>query len=341
MPKSKHFEDLKELVVRPATLEDLEQAVEFLNLYSLATIGVKEYDLETLRREWTVPGFELATNSRVVLTQQGEWVGYIDVWDVDDPPVKVGTWGCVHPDHQGRGIGTALQAWAEARAREALHRVPEDARASIRMGAPSTNEAATNLFQQRGAKLVRRYWDMVVDLTAPLAKPVLPEGLHLITFDEFNDLEALYRADIEAFRDHWGFVEEPFESGFKRWAHWMTSDDSFDPKLWFLGMDGEEIAGLILCKEKTNEDPEMGWVRILGVRRPWRRRGLGLALLRHAFAEIKQRGKKRAGLGVDSGSLTGATRLYDKAGMKVKRIYDSYEIEMQPGKELARVSLEE
>ena len=85
----------------------------------------------------------------------------------------------------------------------------------------------------------------------------------------------------------------------------------------------------------------MGWVRVLGVRRPWRRRGLGLALLIHSFAKLRQRGKQRAGLGVDSSSLTGATGLYEKAGMQVHRIYDSYEIEMRSGRDLSKISIED
>ena len=117
--------------------------------------------------------------------------------------------------------------------------------------------------------------------------------------------------------------------------------EAFDPTLWFLAMDGEQLAGMALCKQSSTEDPDMGWVRVLGVRRPWRKRGLGLALLLHSFAELKRRGKKRTGLGVDSGSLTGATHLYEKAGMHVDRVYDSYEIEMRPGRELARTFIED
>ena len=341
MPDTDHFQGMQDYVIRPAALDDLQAAVEFLNLYSLSTIGLRRHNLETLRREWTIPGFDLENSTRVVLSPEGEWIGYIEVWDADDPPVRVHVWGCVHPEHQRRGIGTQLQAWAEARARQALTRLPDDVRATIRMTSLSTNKAASHLFKKSGAKLVRRYWDMQIDLTGPLADPIFPDDLRLITFDEFNDLEAVYRADDEAFQDHWGYVEEPFEVAFPKWKHWMIAPDVFDPSLWFLVMDGEELAGLALSKESSPEDPDMGWVRVLAVRRPWRKRGLGLALLLHSFDELKRRGKVRAGLGVDSGSLTGATRLYEKAGMHVHRVYDSHEIEMRPGRELARTSIDE
>ncbi|MCK4450237.1 MAG: GNAT family N-acetyltransferase [Anaerolineae bacterium] len=100
-------------------------------------------------------------------------------------------------------------------------------------------------------------------------------------------------------------------------------------------MDGEEITGMSLCCPKTAEDPGMGWVDSLGVRRPWRRRGLALALLHHSFGEFYRRGKRKVSLEVDAQSLTGATRLYEKAGMHVDRQYVMYEKELRPGRDLS------
>lgn len=341
MSEPNHFQGVQGLIVRPASLDDLQNAVDFFNLYSRSIIGVERHNPETLKREWTSPGFVLENDTRVVHSPEGKWIGYVEVYDADEPPVQVFIWGCVHPEFQRQGIGTRLQSWAEDRARMALTRVPEDARVTMRMTAVGSNEAAIQLYKKRGAKLVRRYWNMQIDLADEPAEPVLPEGLRLITYDQFNDLAAVYRADDEAFQDHWGYVKEPFEIGFPKWEHWMTDPAVFDPTLWFLAMDGDEIAGIALNRETSDEDPDAGWVRVLAVRRPWRKQGLGLALLLHSFAALKQRGKKRAGLGVDSGSLTGATRLYEKAGMHVHRVSDSFEIEIRSGRELARKSIEE
>jgi ribosomal protein S18 acetylase RimI-like enzyme len=59
------------------------------------------------------------------------------------------------------------------------------------------------------------------------------------------------------------------------------------------------------------------WVNDLGVRAPWRRRGLGELLLRTAFAEFARRGETRVGLGVDGENEAGATRLYERVGIRV------------------------
>jgi mycothiol synthase len=150
------------------------------------------------------------------------------------------------------------------------------------------------------------------------------------------------RAVREAFKDHWGYLDTPFEEERERWLHHMDTDAEFDPSLWFLAMDGEEIAGISLCKWKAFDDPDMGWVNILGVRRPWRRRGVALALLRHSFREFYARGRCKIGLGVDAQSLTGATRVYEKAGMRSdpRRELLLYEKELQSGREIRTQSLD-
>ena len=86
-------------------------------------------------------------------------------------------------------------------------------------------------------------------------------------------------------------------------------------------------------------DEGIGWVSSLGVRRPCRKRGLGLALLRHAFSEFYRRGKRKVGLGVDAQNLTGALRLYENAGMHVHQTFDQYEKELRPGVEISRQTL--
>jgi ribosomal protein S18 acetylase RimI-like enzyme len=112
----------------------------------------------------------------------------------------------------------------------------------------------------------------------------------------------------EAFAEEWNFVSEPFEA----WAARRIDVPGFDPGHWFIVRDGDEVVAVL------REDPGRGdaaWVGALAVRAAWRRRGLGLALLRHAFRDFYRRGHPRVGLGVDAENPTGATRLYERAGM--------------------------
>lgn len=339
---SKEFERLSEqgFTVRPAMTGDLTSTIELLNTCSLSTIGVREFNEDEFRIFWETPGFNMETNTRIVLSPQGDPIGYIDVWDLSEPPVHPWIWGQVHPQWERKGIGTALITWARTRAREAISRVPEDARVSMMAYTLSTHEPTKALFESLHLKPIRHSWRMVIDLPNPPSTPKWPQGITLRGYNHPQDAETFYRIEDDVFRDHWGFIQQPFESGFKRWLHHATGRDDFDPTLWILAMDGDEIAGLLRCRPQDDSDPEMGWVSVLGVRRPWRGRGLGLALLLHAFVEFHHRGKQRVGLGVDAENLTGATRLYEKAGMRIERQYSTYELELRHGREMILQAIE-
>jgi ribosomal protein S18 acetylase RimI-like enzyme len=120
----------------------------------------------------------------------------------------------------------------------------------------------------------------------------------------------------------------------------VNARKDYDPSLWFVAMAGDRIAGFSLCYPSTDEDPELAWLQTLGVLRPWRKQGLGLALLHHTFGEFYRRGINKVGLGVDATSLTGATRLYERAGMHIHRQYNTYARVLRDGVELGTQTLE-
>jgi mycothiol synthase len=208
-------------------------------------------------------------------------------------------------------LDTALDwAVATARARDrSLLRVPVPADAAL-----------ARLLAERGYRPIRFFFHMRVDLDAPPPQPIWPEGIDVRSFSPGEE-HAVYEAAEEAFEDHWEYVRDPFEI----WEHFLLRADDFDPGLWFLALDGEEIAGVCLCRPQAPGRPGVGWVSVLGVRKPWRRRGLGLALLHHAFGEFWRRSTAAVGLGVDGKNTTGAVRLYEKAGMRVEHRLDTYE----------------
>ncbi len=337
--KQVRMAELGGLKMRPAEMQDLEAAIALFNTCSLEQIGKEQFVVEDIRGEWESPSFDLEQDVRVVLAPEGELVGYVEVWETE-PHVRLYSWGRVHPEYRGRGIGTALLQWSEGRARQAIPKAPAGTRVSLLQQALATDEAAQELFRSQGFALVRYFFRMLIEMEEAPPEPLWPAGIEIRIFEQEKDLEALILADQDAFRDHWGFVERSLEEDLKRWEHWIASDPDFDPTLWYLAMDGEEIAGLCLAKGRMTEDPNLGWVNVLGVRRPWRRRGLGLAMLHHCFGELYRRGNDKVALGVDAGSLTGATRLYEKAGMHVQRRHVSYEKVLRAGKDLSTQTLE-
>lgn len=324
---------------RTPTMDDVDAIVDLLNTCAIDQTGKPDITRSELIAEWTQPKFEPSKSLRITETTDGQIVGYIEVWDTEPLPVANWVWARVHPDFEGRGIGTNLMAWAEHRLQPTLARVPEDLRVAFRSGSLSTHRPTIDLLENLGMTLIRRFYRMVIELEEPVPEPIFPKGVEIKSFVEVNDLRAVNRAFSDAFRDHWGHVDQPEEESLAKWEHWIDTDEAFNPALWYIAMDGEEIAGICLCRQREYEDPDMGWVNVLGVRRPWRKRGLGLAMLHHAFHVFRLKGKLRAGLGVDANSLTGATRLYEKAGMHVAREFYTFEKVLRTGLDISKRTL--
>jgi GNAT superfamily N-acetyltransferase len=223
-----------------------------------------------------------------------------------------------------------------------LEKTPQALRIAMQSYVPGIDEATRRVFQECGFNVIRHSWTMVLELEGEPQAPAWPAGIRVKTMERNKDEENILRAVREAFKDHWGYIDTPYEEEKERWLHHIETDAGFDPSLCFLAMDGEEIAGISMCRWKAYDDPDMGWVNILGVRRPWRRRGVALALLQHSFCEFYARGRRKVGLGVDAQSLTGATRLYEKAGMRSdpSRQLVLYEKELRPGLEIRTQSVD-
>lgn len=327
---------------RGATLNDVDAALELINRWSQALIGEDEVaNAGLLRNDWVSPGFDPENDIRLVFAPQGTLVGYVEAWTIFKPPVHPWIWGRVHPDYSGKGIGAYLLKWAEYRVRQVLDELPPDLRFAPRAGIFHQAVGSRKLFEDMGYRYIRSSYDMLIEMDAPPPAPLWPQGIHLRAFIPERDIETIYRADQEIFHDHFGFVEAPFESGLARFKHFLMEYEGFDPTLWFLAMDGDELAGICLCRPNSYNAPDVARVDDLGVRRPWRKRGLGLALLQHSFGEFYRRGKRKVSLGVDAENLTGALRLYEKAGMHIHKQFDLFEKELRPGKEISVQSLTE
>lgn len=326
--------------VRGAMLEDVDEALKLFNRWSQSVIHEDEItDAVAVQTEWVSPGFDLAEDTRLIFAPDGELVGYVEVWTTSKPPVHPWIWARVDPRYEGLGIDSWLLNWGEEHAKKVLDTVPADLRFAPQVGTYQKAEKAKKLFAEMGYQRIRSSYHMRINLDAPPVEPEWPAGITLRIFNPETDLSAVYRAADESFRDHYGHVEVPFEEGLERFKHFMTGYEGFDPTLWFLAMAGDEITGICLCRNQAYDNPDVGYINTLGVLRNWRKRGIGLALLRHSFGELYHRGRRMAGLGVDAENLTGALHLYESAGMYVHQAFDRFEKEIRPGREISVQSL--
>jgi mycothiol synthase len=313
---------LEGYTTRAPAHEDAEAVAALISACQIADTGASDMSLEEMLDDWH--SLDLAEEAVVVIAQNGTIAAYADVFNRSF--VIVSVYGYVHPDYREVGLGSYLVAWGERWTRDHMPQAQQNARVVVQHYINSANEAARRLLENSGYSPVRGIYVMENTLEDPPPPPHWPADISVRTFVPGRDERAVYEAVEDAFRDLWGRPRNPFER-FVR----MTQTESFDPSLWFLATDGDEIAGLTLCKTLAGE----GWVDVVGVRRPWRNRGLGLALLRHAFAEYHRRGTRKVSLSVDAESITGAPRLYGRAGMRVRESYIIHLKELRPGIDLS------
>jgi mycothiol synthase len=314
------------LILRRVTWGDLETVTQLI-YDACAADGdtVVAVTSEELRHEWETPGFELDRDAFLIETVDGQIAGYEEFFN-EHEHARLRTDGYVHPDFKGRGIGTSLLRRIEQRAREEISLAEPEVRVTLRSIIDNRDPDSHALHQNEGYQPLRYHWRMEIVLDDPPPTPKFPEGIELRPFIPGEHDVAVWHAQNEAWRDHWGSHDVTLEN----WKRDRLEDPEFEPALWQIAWDGDEVAGFSFNRYRMG----IGWIRTLGVRRPWRKRGLGEALLLQSFGEFYRRGTKTIGLGVDAQNPTGATRLYQKVGMYTASEYVTYEKELRPGRDI-------
>lgn len=278
---------------------------------------------EELANAWHDEGFLVERDVFVVETRDGRVVGSAEFYN-EGGHCKLKADGCVHPEFRGLGVGTSLLEKMEERARTEMELAEPDTRVVIQSMINTKNEAGDPLLRAMGYTPIRYFWRMEIRLQEMPSAVTFPEGIELRPFIKDEHAVAVWQANNEAFRDHWGSHERTYAD----WSHALFGNPNFDPTLWMIAWDGDEVAGFSQNRVRMG----IGWVGTIAVRRPWRGKGLGLALMTQTFGEFYKRGMYTIGLGVDAENPTGATRLYQKAGMHPASEHVTYEKELRAGR---------
>jgi mycothiol synthase len=292
--------------------DDVDLIAEFLQTCDRADVGFIDPVKDWVREDLRAPRWDREHDRKLVFTSDGFPAGFGNcIWN---PGSCVETFTRVHPDHRGRGIGSWFLDWAEVRG---LDHVAAGAKPQLQVFFPAPDLAARALVTARGFEKIRTSWDMERALTDLEAPPPDPEGIEFRGMRDPEDLEAVYECVHEGFSEHFGFWRPTFDE----WRDdWMGAPD-YDPGLQLLAWDGDQLVGLAMSLQLEG----VAWVGDLTVLKPWRGRGIGEGLLRKSFALFVERGWTVVRLGVDAQNETGATRLYDRAGMHVRREWHIYQ----------------
>jgi mycothiol synthase len=289
--------------VRDANVEDVPVIRALLEKHALAAFGEPELSEEEVRSWFSIPKLWIQVAER-----DGELVGYLDVRNEEGGRFDVDV-RTLDP-----GVAPLLVVAAEDYARD------KAASPFLRGYVQGDEPVLREMYETARWRPIRYSFQMRIELHNDVPEPEWPEGLAPRNIRPGEE-ERVHEANMDAFADHWDFRREPFDD----WRRYTVDHHGFDPSLYWLVEDAGEIAALSLNRWHFSGDPEFGWVGILGVRPPWRKRGLATALLRHSFRDFRDRGATRVGLGVDGENTTGAVRLYEKVGMRQVRRNDTYE----------------
>jgi ribosomal protein S18 acetylase RimI-like enzyme len=254
----------------------------------VADVGVPDFTLEDLETDWATPGLALDDDVRVAA--EGPAVRGYAILLGDDAIVLV------HPEAEGKGIGTVLRRWAEARA-------AERGTAVLRQFAYGGNDAGRRHLREAGYEPSQHYFR----LRADLADVPPPADLELRPFEP-GDEEAVHRLIQEAFSEIEGHEAQTVE----QWRAKGLAKAGFDPALWLLADDGEGVVGAALGERWQDGT---GYVGELAVASRARGRGLGRALLLGVFEAFRRAGLEHAELSVH-GRNRGALALYESVGMR-------------------------
>jgi GNAT superfamily N-acetyltransferase len=248
-----------------------------------------------------------------------ETVGYFDVtWRRESQGNRIYRHGAyLLPAWRRKGIGTAMLRWMEERLKQIASGHPEDGARLFRTWADSTDDGKLALLKSHGYVPVRYFFEMVRNMEKPLPTIAIPPGLELRPASP-EHYRPVWKALEEAFKDHWGHSPH-VEADYLKWI----KDRRFQPDLWTIVWDGDQVAGTVLnyIDEEENEvrDRKRGYTEDICVRRPWRRRGLARAMLVKSIQRLKDLGMTEAALGVDTDNPSGALRLYKSVGFEPVR----------------------
>lgn len=254
---------------------------------------------------------------------EGEAIAYCRVfWEQQVEGARVYFhFGTVLPEWRRKGIGRAMLRWCERRLRSIASDHPPDGKRYLQTFGGDTLIGKDKLALSEGYEPIRYEFEMARSLKGNLPQVPMPPGLEVRPVLD-KHIRPIWDASSEAFSDHWGYAE-PTEENYQDWLEGRT----FDPKLWKVAWDGDQVAGVVqnYIDERENEEygRKRGYTENISVRRPWRHRGLARALIAESFLFLRDLGMEEAALSVDAENLSGALRLYESMGFEqVKRWTD-------------------
>jgi len=317
--------------LRPAKMRDAAAVALVCNAWSVRARGSSETSEEDVLRNWKRCGVDIATDTRVVEVPHIGILGYATFCDSFRDYAQLRGSIFMHPEHRRVKIESDLLDWIDDRAQEALQRIRTGTRVVLSHLVMAHDELRRDLLLSREHALVHHSIRMRLELSDAVQseEPQIPAGISIRPCNRSKDLPAVSAVVQESFREHWRFVERTTKEDVGRYERWLNDDPNIDMGVWHLACAADEVIGVCLGTSNYCGVSEQAYVFTLGVREAWRGNGVGHALLAHAIHAFKARGCTVVDLDVDTVNVTGALRLYERAGMRAQWQVDEYEKELR------------
>ncbi len=310
---------------------DFPGMVETFNASCLADREERVYTLEEITNTYSHLTNCDPYRDTLIAEVDGEMVAYSRVtWFIEQATQNriYQSFGFLRPEWRHKGIGRAMLHYNQRRLRDiAEETCPPGTQRFLEAFTSNLQPGNQSLIESEGYTPIRRGYMMVRPDLKNIPDLPLPNGLEVrpVSPDQYRQI---WDAAQEAFRDHWGYVE-PQEEDYQGWlGSW-----EFQPELWQVAWDGDQVAGMILnfidYAENKASGRKRGWTESISVRRPWRRRGLARALLARSLILHRDLGMSEAALGVDADNPNGARQLYESMGFRTIRVYTTYRKPME------------
>jgi GNAT superfamily N-acetyltransferase len=258
----------------------------------------------------------------------GEMIGFGRMWRAEqtDGTRRFSYFFRLHPTWRRKRIGTFALNWFEQHAHELNAELPRNNNTVLDTWARDKETSVHAILKRANYTPIRYGFEMARSLHDPIPDFKLPDDLEVRTVTA-EDARRLWAADVEAFRDHWGFAE-PTEAEFQRW---INDPVQFQPELFKVAFDKSngEVAGMVNGYINHEENEELkrkrGYTENISTRRAYRKRGVARALIVENLKMFRDMGYDEAALGVDASNPTGALRVYESCGFKPIKIETVYQ----------------
>lgn len=276
--------------------------------------------VQELREEFDMPSVDKALDLQLWEDEEGILIGFGDLWITEPNEVIDGFLSIyVHPEARSNGLEIEIIEWADTRMREV--KIARGFPVKLRTGARSTQTERIQLLENNGFTIDRYFFRMERNMNEPIPEAHFPNGFTLRCMEGEQDAKAWVDLHNNSFIDHWNFHPVTLEM----LKHWLQ-ESSYRSNLDLLAVtDDDSFVAQCYCyinlENNARTERNEGNVGILGVRRGFRKIGLGRAMLLSGLQRLKQAGVDTVRLGVDADNPNGALRLYESVGFQ--KVYTS------------------